>query len=197
MQTFGLTALAFISLVIVLLTGVSGPNAVTQPAPPTATTPVVPALPPGLFQPGPAVGERPVIPTLSTDQQEWLTALALSEPRVQHLTRGLPYELGSVAPWLTPRDLILLGGVVELRFGGPVDLAGEWLGLNYDCTDTHWPPYQTIPYEASVAGADRLNVFVALASEQVVGISTFPGGIVSGPTVTTDEEIWPRTCPGD
>ncbi len=197
MSILSVSALATLSVLAIIATGsvTSGPAA--QVATPTTVVYLTPVPHNADIRAVPFPGERPVIPSLTAEQQELLTELALSDPRVQHLVMDRSFAVWDVAPWLTFGALMLLGGVVELRFDQVEELEGEFLGTNYDCSGTHWPPYQVIAYEAVVVGAERLYVTVDLEHRQVVGLFPFPGAIVSGPHVTADTDIWPRTCPGD
>ncbi len=138
--------------------------------------------------------EAPPIPALTDQQRVQVADIALSDARIQHLVGEHPYRVTNIGVGHATTELRLLGGAAELTFDEPVTLDGEFMATNYDCREALSPPYSPVSYQATIELVERLNVFVDLEAERVVGISPFGGQIVAGPFFPSDLITPTSTC---
>jgi hypothetical protein len=139
---------------------------------------------------------RRSVPSLSAEQRQRAIDLVTRDPRITLDGRGQrPPQPAEALAWTTTSGDVL-GAVLTFRLPRGVDVDGQWLGLVYDQEERTSPPYQSVPYVASLRNVTAVTVFVDLqrdtiaafgpdADAQVVGTPQAPPGLAA-PTAPKD-----------
>ncbi len=97
-----------------------------------------------------------------------MTSIVSADPRITDLLNGLTTSRSQLAPWLDGQGN-LIGGVMVLTLSQPATLTHEWRGISWaDSTKTI---YSVIVYDAQLSNVTRIDIWVDLRTQSVVGWS--------------------------
>lgn len=164
-------------LIIILGAGLSLVLASDPPAENTASKLPTPGLAGGFTQPTVIFDESAIqsVPVLTSEQEQQVTDIALSDTRVRQLMAGHSYEVTGIVPW-TGTGLRLIGAVVTLSFDNPTLVTGSWLAFSWSCDRDPIPPPISVSYDATYDEVTSVQVFANLETGMVDQILPFGDG---------------------
>lgn len=112
----------------------------------------------------------PTIPTLTEEEVARAQEIFASDPRTERLLDGHPYVVEGIFPWLKSSNEII-GAWLSVSLTTPVDVEGEWPGMDYDETEETEPPYEEGTTRMEVRGLRRVDVLVDLQRGRMVSIN--------------------------